>query len=159
MPLPFLFTLEQLFSSVIDEDDDNFHHHGNLVQLLTYSKQKYHPGQVKQVLLTPKQSHITSLSLVANSSKDSYDLPDIDTLNLSSDDHFMSEYLPNLYEQLHILSHDSLSENYAVVADEFKNAITQYYQKLNEIEMAQSEIRRDFSNSPQAAMRSFNLSE
>jgi hypothetical protein len=42
---------DEAIQDVTDGDDDNYQHHGNLVQLLTYSENHHRPGKVEQVLL------------------------------------------------------------------------------------------------------------
>lgn len=135
---PALYLWDSLKERTVDNDDDNYQHHGNLVQLLTYSKNKHHPEPVEQVLLTPRQTHITSLSLISNKIDDSYRLADslsedyidingyIDTGMSSSLDHMMSEYIPNLKAQLNLLLDDTLDQSYQAAVQ----AVQQTEQKL-----------------------------
>ncbi|WP_258070329.1 type VI secretion system tip protein TssI/VgrG [Vibrio jasicida] len=124
-------TMEQLTSlrslivnRFVDNDADNYHHHGNLVQLLTYSPEKHQPDEVKQVLLTPQQTHITSLTFARSKQDDTFVLANtlskehIDlngyaaTVLDSGLDHMMSEYIPNLKSQLEMLLEGTLFHSY-----------------------------------------------
>lgn len=142
---PALYLWDSLKERTVDNDDDNYQHHGNLVQLLTYSKNKHHPEPVEQVLLTPRQTHVTSLSLISNKIDDSYRLADslsedyidingyIDTGMNSALDHMMSEYIPNLKAQLVLLLDDTLDQSYqaaAQVVQQTEQRLIQSYQEL-----------------------------
>ncbi len=153
--IPFYFLLDDLIPYITDHDDDNFHHHGSLVQLLTYGEHKHHPGKVEQVLLTPKQSHITSLTSEAIRDKDAYALRNLYSVSDLFLDHKMSEYLPNLYQQLQILSENSLSENYASVTKNLKEAIVGFYEKVTDLGMEEAEILHSPSYSAENALREY----
>ncbi|MGV3003439.1 lipase family protein [Vibrio sp. E150_018] len=142
---PALYLWDSLKDRVVDNDDDNYQHHGNLVQLLTYSKNKHQPEPVEQVLLTPRQTHVTSLSLISNKIDDSYRLADslsedyidingyIDTGMNSALDHMMSEYIPNLKAQLVLLLDDTLDQSYqaaAQVVQQTEQRLIKSYQEL-----------------------------
>jgi type VI secretion system VgrG family protein len=129
-----------LLDKVIDGDNDNYHHHGNLVQLLTYSPEKHQPDEVKQVLLTPQQTHITSLTFARDKQDDTFVLANtlskehIDlngyaaTVLDSGLDHMMSEYIPNLKSQLEMLIEGTLSHSYESANRELSTTI----ESLNE---------------------------
>ncbi|MDC5704576.1 lipase family protein [Vibrio europaeus] len=149
---PLLNVAAALFDRVTDDDEDNYHHHGNLIQLLTYSVEKHQPNDVKQVLLTPRQTHITSMTFANDKQDDSFILADslskehIDingyagTVIDSGLDHMMSEYIPNLKSQLKILLSDTLSTTYNEASDELEsteNRLTKAYHQLSH-ELAES---------------------
>lgn len=129
---PLLYVADSLFNRVTDDDNDNYHHHGNLVQLLTYSIEKHQPKKVKQVLLTPYQTHIKSMTFAIDKQDDSFILADslrkehvdingyASTIIDSGLDHMMSEYIPNLKAQLNILLNDYLSNTYKEASDELE---------------------------------------
>ncbi|CAH8242810.1 Lipase [Vibrio aestuarianus] len=146
---PLLYVADSLFNRVTDDDNDNYHHHGNLVQLLTYSIEKHQPKKVKQVLLTPHQTHIKSMTFTIDKKDDSFILADslrkehIDingyasTIIDSGLDHMMSEYIPNLKSQLNILLNDYLSKTYKEASDELEyteaNLKKAYHQLSHEL--------------------------
>ena len=121
---PVFFLWDSLKERTMDSDDDNYQHHGNLIQLLTYSQVKHQPDDVKQVLLTEKQTHISSLTLASNKAEDSYRLANtlskdyidingyIDTITHSGMDHFLSEYIPNIKQQVMLLLNEGAVDNY-----------------------------------------------
>ncbi|WP_341665851.1 lipase, partial [Vibrio sp.] len=140
----------------VDNDDDNYHHHGNLVQLLTYSREKHQPKEVKQVLLTPKQTHITSLTFAQNKQDDTFVLADtlskehIDlngyaaTILDSGLNHMMSEYIPNLKSQLEILLQGTLSQSY----DSANTELTATIDNLNQAVQTLQEEYQHSQNIP-----------
>ncbi|KQB06033.1 lipase family protein [Vibrio metoecus] len=146
---PLLYVADSLFNRVTDDDNDNYHHHGNLVQLLTYSIEKHQPKKIKQVLLTPHQTHIKSMTFMINKQDDSFILADslrkenvdingyASTIIDSGLDHRMSEYIPNLKSQLNILLDDSLSNIYKEAIDELEyteaNLKKAYHQLSHEL--------------------------
>lgn len=121
---PLLYLWDSLKERTMDCDEDNYQHHGNLIQLLTYSQTKHRPGEVKQVMLTDKQTHITSLTLASNKAEDSYQLAQtlsndhidingyVDTITHSGADHVLGEYIPNLKQQVTLLLGNTSAENY-----------------------------------------------
>nr|WP_255904685.1 lipase family protein [Vibrio campbellii] len=135
-----------LLDKVVDGDDDNYHHHGNLVQLLTYSREKHQPKEVKQVLLTPKQTHVTSLTFAQNKQDDTFVLADtlskehIDlngyaaTILDSGLNHMMSEYIPNLKSQLEILLKGTLSQSYESANTELTATIDNLNQAIQTLQ-------------------------
>ncbi|WP_233902684.1 type VI secretion system tip protein TssI/VgrG [Vibrio owensii] len=143
-----------LLDKVVDSDDDNYHHHGNLVQLLTYSPEKHQPNDVKQVLLTPKQTHITSLTFAQDKQDDTFVLANtlskehidlngyVATVLDSGLDHMMSEYIPNLKAQLEMLLEGTLFQSYENANRELKatiESLNQGHQTLQkEYEKSQS---------------------
>ncbi|GAD76307.1 hypothetical protein VAZ01S_041_00070 [Vibrio azureus NBRC 104587] len=143
---------------VVDNDDDNYHHHGNLVQLLTYSREKFQPQEVKQVLLTPKQTHITSLTFARNTQDDTFILADtlskehIDingykaTILDSGLQHMMSEYIPNLKSQLKILLHGTLSQSYT-------NANTELTATIDNLNQAIQTLQEEYKQSKNISLR------
>lgn len=102
-------TVEKIFETT-DGDDDNYHHHGELTQLLTYEK----PSE--QVLLSPRQTHMPILDAISAVDNDSFPLLDKINNNVSLseqvNDHGMVEYIPNLAKLLHLLLHVPLKEHY-----------------------------------------------
>ena len=155
----------------VDNDEDNYHHHGNLVQLLTYSREKHQPKEVKQVLLTPKQTHITSLTFAQNKQDDTFVLADtlskehIDlngyaaTILDSGLNHMMSEYIPNLKSQLEILLQGTLSQSY----DSANAELTATIDNLNQAIQTLQEEYQHSQNIPyhvgEAKRRSIKLEE
>ncbi|MGF1910904.1 lipase [Vibrio kasasachensis] len=121
---PVFALWDSLKERTMDSDDDNYQHHGNLIQLLTYSQVKHQPDDVKQVLLTEKQTHISSLTLASNKAEDSYRLANtlskdyidingyIDSITHSGMDHFLSEYIPNIKQQVLLLLNEGSVGNY-----------------------------------------------
>ncbi|WP_240698771.1 lipase family protein [Vibrio kanaloae] len=121
---PVLYVWDSLKERFMDNDDDNYQHHGALIQLLTYSQAKHRPEDVKQVMLTNKQTHITSLTLASNKSEDSYRLAQtlnndhidingyVDTITQSGADHLLGEYIPNLKQQIILLLDNTSTNNY-----------------------------------------------
>lgn len=119
-----LYLWDSLKERVVDSDDDNYQHHGSLIQLLTFSQAKHYPEAVKQVLLTHRQTHISSLTLASNKSNDAYllaetlshDHIDINgyktTIKESGADHALGEYIPNFKQQLALLLEDKSTLNY-----------------------------------------------
>ncbi len=148
---PVLYIWDSVKERTVDNDEDNYQHHGNLVQLLTYSKNKHHPDPVAQVLLTPWQIHVTSLSLVSNKIDDSYHLADslskdnidingyIDTGINSALDHMMSEYIPNLKEQLHLLLEDTLDQSYQSAAQVMLKTEQRLIESYQELKISQAD--------------------
>ncbi|MBF4307469.1 hypothetical protein EAY09_23965, partial [Vibrio anguillarum] len=102
-------TVEKIFETT-DGDDDNYHHHGELTQLLTYEK----PSE--QVLLSPRQTHMPILDAISAADNDSFPLLDKINNNVSLseqvNEHGMAEYIPNLAKLLHLLLHVPLKEHY-----------------------------------------------
>ncbi|MGY5539381.1 lipase family protein, partial [Vibrio brasiliensis] len=121
---PALYLWDSLKERTTDCDEDNYQHHGNLIQLLTYSQTKHQPDDVKQVMLTEKQTHVTSLTLASNKTEDSYRLAKtlsndhidingyVDTITNSGLDHLLGEYIPNLKQQLMLMLNNTAVENY-----------------------------------------------
>ena len=121
---PLLYLWDSLKERTMDCDEDNYQHHGSLIQLLTYSQTKHRPDEVKQVMLTDKQTHITSLTLASNKAEDSYRLAQtlsndhidingyVDTITQSGADHVLGEYIPNLKQQVTLLLGNTAAENY-----------------------------------------------
>ncbi|TFH93594.1 lipase family protein [Vibrio ouci] len=121
---PVLYLWDSLKERTMDCDEDNYQHHGDLVQLLTYSQTKHRPDDVKQVMLTEKQTHITSLTLASNKTEDSYRLAKtlnndhidingyVDTITKSGADHMLGEYIPNLKQQVIMMLDNNMTENY-----------------------------------------------
>lgn len=119
-----LYLWDSLKERTTDCDEDNYQHHGNLIQLLTYSQAKHQPDDVKQVMLTEKQTHVTSLTLASNKTEDSYRLAKtlsndhidingyVDTITNSGLDHRLGEYIPNLKQQLTLMLNNTAVENY-----------------------------------------------
>lgn len=119
-----LYLWDSLKERTMDCDEDNYQHHGDLVQLLTYSQTKHRPDDVRQVMLTEKQTHITSLTLASNKTEDSYRLAKtlnndhidingyVDTITNSAADHMLGEYIPNLKQQLALILDKTMTENY-----------------------------------------------
>ncbi|HBH7918723.1 TPA: lipase [Vibrio parahaemolyticus] len=94
---------------LVDQDDDNYHHHGQLTQLLTYT-------EGHQVLLTPRQTHMPILDAIKATDNDSFELlKDID-VNVSIAEqlaeHGMNAYIPNLSHLLKTIFSTSLKEHY-----------------------------------------------
>ncbi len=103
-----------------DQDNDNYHHHGQLTQLLNYT-----PDQ--QVLLTPRQTHMPILDAIKMSDSDSYKLLDKVNADMSMVDqigqHGMNVYIPNIAQLLKMLMNTSLKDHY-----------TQAFHRLSDIE-------------------------
>ncbi|EJS4016943.1 lipase [Vibrio parahaemolyticus] len=105
-------------TEIDDQDDDNYHHHGRLTQLLTYQMPN------RQVLLTPKQTHIPMFGTIKEMDKDSYDLlVDIESntsIRQQVDEHGMASYIPNIKELLYLLTSKSLKGHYEQVISELQ---------------------------------------
>ncbi|MGY2572709.1 lipase family protein [Vibrio sp. C8] len=144
---PALYLWDSLKERTVDNDDDNYQHHGNLVQLLTYSLAKHQPNDIKQVLLTEKQTHVSSLTLASNQTEDSYRLAKtlsedhidingyVGTIHQSGLDHMMSEYIPNFKSQLTLLLNDTLDRSYIEAAQTVHSTeqrLLDTYQKLKQ---------------------------
>jgi len=145
-----LYLGDSLKDSVVDSDDDNYQHHGSLIQLLTFSQAKHQPQKVEQVLLTHRQTHISSLTLASNKANDSYRLVDTlsndhtdingykTTIKESGADHVLSEYIPNLKKQLVLLLEENSTFNYQAALQSIQKteqALLNCYSKLKTDEL------------------------
>ncbi|MEF1254952.1 lipase family protein, partial [Vibrio sp. M260112] len=106
---------------IMDNDDDNYLHHGSLSQLITYD-------EPKQVLLSPRQTQITMLDIAKMAENDSYALVDGLT-DASIAEHGMEVYIPNLFAQLQALSKESLYDNYQGTINYLSNTIDDLQQR------------------------------
>ncbi|TMX42610.1 lipase [Vibrio sp. Hep-1b-8] len=106
---------------IMDNDDDNYLHHGSLSQLITYD-------EPKQVLLSPRQTQITMLDIAKMAENDSYALVDGLT-DASIAEHGMEVYIPNLFAQLQALSKESLYDNYQGTINHLSNTIDDLQQR------------------------------
>ncbi|WP_417881349.1 lipase family protein [Vibrio sp.] len=148
---PWWAFINPILDLVVDNDSDNYQHHGNLTQLLTYSENKHHPEPVEQVLLTPRQTHINSLTLLSNKIDDSYRLADslsqdyidingyIGTVVDSGMDHKMSEYIPNIKAQLRFLLNDNLDKSYQAAARVVENTTRLLVKSYKELKIGQTD--------------------
>ncbi|WGW01940.1 lipase [Vibrio sp. YMD68] len=131
------FELSDIFSSgvtlakkmISDNDGDNYLHHGQLSQLITYAKPN-------QVLLSPRQTQITMLDIAKMAKNDSVALVDGLT-DASIADHGMEFYIPNLLAQLQNLSKESLYNHYqgiiAYLADTINDQQRGYLKTKNSL--------------------------
>ncbi|MFA9396097.1 MAG: hypothetical protein ACERJ1_15520 [Halodesulfovibrio sp.] len=136
----FLLLLGSIFLD--DDSNDDYCHHGNLVQLFAYSKQKNaydtpNNDEVKQILLLPSQHRIRSIDIALNGTNDSFALADdvdfsemrrggyVETVMRAGCNHMMTEYIPNIKKQLHILAHQKQEEVYVNTCEILKKRIDQ----------------------------------
>lgn len=139
-----------LKDKVVDSDEDNYQHHGNLIQLLTFSVAKHQPDSVEQVLLTHRQTHISSLTLATNKENDACRLTEtlsndhidingyITTFKESLADHSLAEYIPNLKQQLTLFLEEKSTFNYqsALKAVQItEQALSDTYRELKKDEL------------------------
>ena len=106
---------------IMDNDDDNYLHHGSLSQLITYD-------EPKQVLLSPRQTQITMLDIAKMAKNDSVALVG-GLSDASIADHGMEVYIPNLFAQLQALSKESLYDNYQGTINYLSNTIEDLQQR------------------------------
>ncbi|ENG7506314.1 lipase [Vibrio parahaemolyticus] len=124
-----------------DQDDDNYHHHGQLTQLLTYA-----PDQ--QVLLTPRQTHIPILDAIKMTDADSYQLLENIDANVAIAEqvaeHGMDAYIPNFTRLLKMLLDVSLKEHYSSVLNYLPNLIRQTDERCKATKMEHANMAGDW---------------
>ncbi len=129
-------------TEIEDQDDDNYHHHGQLTQLLTYQS----PNQ--QILLTPRQTHIPMFGIIKSTDKDSFELlTDIESntsIIQQLEEHGMDSYITNIAQQLDLLTNTSLIEHYHQVIWGLKEKKDVLEKKTLKIRMEHADMAGDW---------------